>query len=143
MIEIIAGIAIAVYNIAVVIGAFFLVIVVTQAGNDLHLNRHERPALRMARKNAFFADAAFVLLTACLQKYWLLNLPSGAIIAVSIVVTGYIAGGICILAVNSTSLREREPPENQKGYRPSEAGHGTVFSRLVMKAHTNFKRLDE
>jgi hypothetical protein len=117
MSEIFVSIAIAVYNIAAVTGAVFLAIVITQAGNDLHLKRNERPALRVARRNAFYADAAFILLTACFQKYWLLSLPGWAIIAVSIVVSGYIAGGIWILAVNSTSLRERVPPSHHDGYR--------------------------
>lgn len=119
MTEIFASIAVAIYNIAAVTGAIFLTIVVTLAHNDLHLKRNERPALRIARRNAFYFDAAFILVTACFQKYWLLSLPDWAIISVSIVVSGYIAGGIWILAVNSISLRERAPPSNQSGYRVS------------------------
>ncbi len=119
MIEIFAAIAVAVYNIAVVTGAVFLAIVITQAHKDLHLKRNERPELRTARRNAFYSDAAFLLVTACFQKYWLLSLPDWAIISVSIVLSGYIAGGIWILAVNSASLREREPHDPQSGYRPA------------------------
>ncbi len=116
MSELFISIAVALYNIAAVSGAVFLVVVITQATNDLHLKRTDRPALRQARRMAFYSDAAFLLLTACFQKYWLINPTT---IPVAIVVTGYIAGGIWILAVNSASLRERAPPGDQSGYRAS------------------------
>jgi len=138
--ELFITIAVGVYNVAALSGALFLVIVITQATNDLHLKRTDRPALRKQRRMAFYADAAFLLLTACFQKYWLLNPTT---IPVAIVVIGYMMGGIWILAVNSASLRERAPPNNRSGFRISEAGAGTIFSRLAMKAHINFKRMDE
>ena len=122
MTEIFAEIAVAVYNIAVMIGVVFLAIVVTQAHNDLHLKRNERPVLRVARRNAFYADAAFILVTAVLQKYWLIRLQPWEVIAVSTVLSGYIAGGLWILIVNSASLRERVPqPPSQSGFRASTA----------------------
>jgi hypothetical protein len=111
--ELFVALAVAVYNIAALSGALYLVIVITQAENDLHLKKTDRPALRVARKRAFYADAAFLLITVALQKYWLLHPTT---ISVAIVTTGYIAGGIWILAVNSASLREREPPQSQSGF---------------------------
>ncbi len=121
------AIAVAGYNIAALSGALYLVIVITQAENDLHLKRTDRPALRIARKRAFYADAAFLLLTVALQKYWLLNPTT---ISVAIVTTGYIAGGIWILAVNSASLRERDPHNPQGGFSAASTPLRRLFAVL-------------
>lgn len=109
---------VATYDLAAFAGMFLLIHVIRQAMNDIHLNRTDSPWVIKARKRAFFADAAFLLLTVCFQDYWLRD-PS--LIAVGIVTIGLVTGGIAILAVNVISLHMRAPPQNNSGFRVSQA----------------------
>jgi len=129
--DLLIKLAVAIYNATAMSVTMYLVIVITQAQNDLHLKRTDRPALRYQRKKAFYGAAAFLLLTMCFQKYWLLN-PS--IISVAIVVTGYLFGAIWILAVNSSTLREREPPNFQRG-------HGNFGYRVLTRGSVPIRNL--
>lgn len=119
---------VALYDIAAFAGALLLVHVITQAENDLHLNRTDRPLVRKARKISFYSDAAFLLLTICLQNYWLVNPTT---ISVGVVVILQIFFGGAILAINVISLRERAPPS--AGHRTRDASYGSpsFISRLI------------
>lgn len=111
-------IVIAMYELTAFSGALFLVFVIRQVMNDLHLKRTDPPSVQSARKIAFFSAAAFLLLTVCFKNYWLVH-PS--VITVGFVATGLIAGAIAILAVNIISLRLRIPPENPRGFHTTSS----------------------
>lgn len=98
-----------IYNIVVFAGMLFLMVVVTQAMNDPLLRRNDSVPLQRARKNSFYGAGAYLLLTMCLQEYWLLH-PT--VISVGLVVIGLLLGSIWILAVNVLSLASRVPPSN-------------------------------
>lgn len=111
-----------IYDLAAFSGMFFLMFVIRQAQNDLHLRRTDPPSVKDARKLAFFSAATFLLLTVCFQDYWLVH-PS--VIAVALVSTGFVIGAIGILAVSLISMHLRAPRDGHKAYR--------AFSRIFTR----------
>jgi hypothetical protein len=95
--------SIGLYVVTALAGVFLLMHVISQAMNDLHLNRTDAPAVIRDRKRAFFGDAVFLTLTVCLRNYWIVH-P-----IVGVVASGLVGGGLWILTVNVRSLRDRAP----------------------------------
>mgnify|MGYP001605667729 CR=1 FL=1 len=91
-------------------GALLLVHVILQASRDIHLNRTDPPWVIRQRKYAFYADIIWLILSACLVDYWLLN-PT--VITVAIYSIGMITCGSWILVINKISLELRKPPTNR------------------------------
>ena len=104
-----------IYDIVAFSGATLLMYVLYLAINDLHLNRTDHPSVIKARKNVFYADAIFLVLTAIFQNYWLTSIPIG------LVAIGFVLGGEAILTVNVVSLHMRAPPNPGHGYQPNPA----------------------
>lgn len=104
---------VALYDLVALAGVLFLAYVIRQAMNDPHLKRVDPPTIKKARKNTFFAAAAFLSFTVCFQDYWLIH-PS--VIAVGLVTSGLIAGAIAILMVSLISMKRRAPPEIPNGH---------------------------
>lgn len=102
---------VAIYDIAAFAGTLFLMFVIRQAINDLHIKRTDPLSVQNARKIAFFAAASFLMLSVCFQNYWLVH-PS--LVPVGLVATGLVVGAIAILAVNVISLHLRAPGNGHK-----------------------------
>jgi hypothetical protein len=102
-----SDIIVAVYDAAAGLSMLLLMFVIFQAINDMHIKRTDPESMQIQRKLAFFSAAAFLGLTVCFQRYWLLQ-PS--VISVGLVTTGFLAGLIWVLSVNALSLHMRAPP---------------------------------
>ncbi len=121
-----------VYDSSALAGALFLMFVIRQAMNDLHIKRTDPPEVQNARKLAFFSAAAFLLLTVVFQDYWLIH-PS--VFTVGIVATGLVGGAIWILAVNIVSLHMRAPPS---GHKTRVSALGAIAKRIRQLAQERF-----
>lgn len=98
---------VAVYIIMATASACGLAYMLRQALNDPHLSRVDPPVIRTSRKVVFGVGAYFLLLTAYCRDYWLVH-PS--LVAVGLVVIGFMLSLILILTVNIVSLKLRQPP---------------------------------
>ena len=98
---------VALYVVMATTGALALAYVLRQAINDNHLSRTDPPRVRSARKAVFGISAYFLLLTVFFRDRWLVH-PS--LIAVGIVVIGFMVAVIMVLAVNMVSFRLRQTP---------------------------------
>ena len=101
------------YDIIIFACAIFLMVVLRQAMNDLHLSRNESPMLIAARTRAFGMAAYFAVMTVYFQDYWLIH-PS--IIAVAAIIAGLLLGCIHIMIVNMASFRARKPRNPNTGF---------------------------
>lgn len=104
-------IVVALYDTSAFAGTLFLIFVIRQAMDDLHIRRTDPLSVQNARKVAFFSAASFLLLSIIFQDYWLRN-PS--VVSVGLVSTGLVVGAIAILAINVISLHLRAPGSGHK-----------------------------
>jgi len=108
-------IAILIFNVVALGVSFMLIYVITQAENDWHLRRTDRPQVQLSRKRAFYGGAGYLFLIVCFQKFWLYQ-PTA--LGVAIVFSGALGGAVWILTINKISLRERQPGPDQGGASP-------------------------
>jgi len=119
---------IALYDLVAFAGMLFLMIVITQAMNDSLLRRNDSSWVQTHRKRAFYGAAAYLLLTICIQDYWLVH-PT--VVSVGLVVTGLLLGSNWILAVNSISLGSRVPPDHGSRMRNPSFGASSFVAKLT------------